>query len=270
MTRNGPRIDRRPMLLACALVGLCACDRNTPVELDRVVHVDGLNDDAPRVRTGPDAAVSDSGDGGGATPNEPVTASGPPTASPSSLNTPELPLQTDFQQTECPSLDLNIDMRAVDEYETDRGVLIKVLTRPEFTEANRADPEMPRVPPANWDRAEFPKNACVVRVRGIDAECYTNDQSMALYEPTGDGGTPVGQASYHARRWVSNFDLCDWPVPGCPRSEWGSFRGYWWYLTPRADDALLVACAPSCEGFFRAPITLQLRPDGPTGLCDEE
>ncbi len=182
----------------------------------------------------------------------------------------DLPLQTDFDAQSCPALDLRIDMSADEEYQTDHGVLVKVLARPEFTEANRADPDqVDGIPPDQWDRNEFPLGACVVRLRGIDAECYTNQHSMALYLPPSDAGSPVGQASYHARRWASTFDLCDWPIPGCPRAEWDTFRGYWWYLTPRSDDALLVACAPSCEGFFRAPITVQLRPDGPVGLCDD-
>jgi hypothetical protein len=187
--------------------------------------------------------------------------------SPAARDTLDEPLDTDFDPQDCPALDLKIDMSRDDEYRTERGVLVKVLQRPRFTEDNFIDDEDPaRVPPAEWDRSEFPEGACVVRLRGVQTDCYTNTASTAIYYPPTDAGTAVGQASFHARRFVDEIDLCDWPIPGCPRSDWGSFRGYWWYLSDRDTDTLLVACSSSCEGFFRAEIDVQLSSGEP--VCE--
>jgi hypothetical protein len=185
----------------------------------------------------------------------------------------ELTLEIEPAVSECPDLELEIDMRRTDEYVSDRGVLVKVLQLPEFTDANRLDPNDPAdvaaVPPERWDRSEFPAGACVVRLRGVEAACYTTQTSRALYLPPTDSGAAVSQSSYHARRWSKEIDLCAWRVPGCPRSKWGSFGGYWWYLSQREQDSLLVACASSCAQFFTVPITLELRSEEDDSLCPE-
>jgi hypothetical protein len=170
---------------------------------------------------------------------------------------------------ECRALDLPLDLTRVGKQTVLDGISVEVIQRPQFTEDNRTDPTLDHVPmPQNWDRDVLPAGACVFRILGISAACYTNPNSIAVYHAPDDAGVSVSQASYYARRWVQGIDLCDWPVPGCPVATWGGDGGYWWYLSEQADATLMVMCAAACERFLRAPVTLELRLANGPAQCE--
>lgn len=172
---------------------------------------------------------------------------------------------------ECRDLDVPIDLRLDAVKDLGNGVSVEVVQRTEFTQENHADSTAPHMPrPELWDRSEMPAGACVFRITGITPSCYTHPDSIAVYHAPNDGGVSVSQASYYARRLVQGIDLCDWPIPGCPSSQWGGDGGYWWYLSEVDGATLMVMCATACERFLRAPVTLELRVATAPGLCEAD
>lgn len=182
---------------------------------------------------------------------------------PESRDTQDLPLELTFEPDNCPILDVEIQF-IEEEYVSTGGVLVKALQLPAFTIANQVNfsdmKYWTEVPPENWDRSEFPEGACVVRLRGVVASCYENPSS-SFDHPAGTDLFPdqeVGVDSYY--QLLSRNAIAE-AVPGCPRAEWGGGEGHWWYLSPRADDTLLIGCAPACAATMRWGGQLTLRPD---------
>ncbi len=247
---------RRAVLLAIPLA-CAACSKAPPLEIgtSAIAHPAGEHSDAGATladeeRDGELPARGDEEQRDAASSDEPEDA---------------LP----FDPQTCPDLDVVIDVAEQGVYTAVDGVQAEVLQRPVFDESNRApDPDADLPPPESWDRSELPAGACVVSLSSIQTDCYTHQATLAVYHPPDDAGVAVSQASYYARRFAEKVDLCDWPVPGCPSEQWGGPGGYWWYFTERASDTLFVICAPACERFLRAPITLHLRSTDEARICD--
>lgn len=174
----------------------------------------------------------------------------------SARDTEDLPLAPGFVPSDCPPLVVPLNLESDAEYETDQGILVKVLQGPAF-EASGAP--VFDVDPEAFDRSLYPAGACVVRLRGPLADCYDHRESYLM----STGEVVLSPPSFH--------ELYACMVPGCPSaSSNGASLGNWWYLTDRGTDTLFVGCGPLCGTFFdNQPTQLHLQPETAPSTCDE-
>ncbi|MGC4088871.1 MAG: hypothetical protein QM756_13415 [Polyangiaceae bacterium] len=144
----------------------------------------------------------------------------------------------------CPSYHIGFTPRSLDTVETSSGITVEPLQVPMPISVEWTPYLGPRDPdPSTWDRSPLPKNACVYRLRGVNADCY----------PLGGSFWATSCDALSAVEKVLPFSFyeaygCHGVAPGCPSSELNpDAPGQWWYLVPVGpSEADLVICAPEC------------------------
>jgi hypothetical protein len=196
--------------------------------------------------------------------SEPGSTSTPSSTATSTPSPPATNVGDESAATGCPEeLLLDIDPK-VDQLTESGAITIEPLQEPDFSNIPPYDfdaglPDQ-NPDPATWDRSDLPAGACVFRLYGVQAGCYSGggifftDSCSTLKS---DRGVNVAPSSFY------DTNTCTGVAPGCPSADPYEFEpGSWWYLVPRSDDVTdLVICAPECaSSFYLEGGCLRLRP----------
>lgn len=100
-------------------------------------------------------------------------------------------------------------------------------------------------PPEEWDRADIPAGACVIRLLNMASTCYrTASGSLLTALPPDSGGTRgIGWTSYH-ELLRERPEWCD-VEPGCQSGKLDAPLP-WFYLREHGPDVYFVWCSHSC------------------------
>ncbi len=152
--------------------------------------------------------------------------------------------QTEPVPASCVPQLIPLEFTAGSKQQLPNGVVIEALQIPVFDASNQGPLfDYSTAPPELWDRSALPAGACVFRLHGVDARCYSDLDRSIIQTGGCDRPLEVAPGGYDVRQ-------CRDIAPGCPKATWFTTPGYWWYLN-EADGAVdVVICAPECAGSF--------------------